>query len=65
MAEAMGLGAVWTGVHPYEDRIAQVRMALGLPDYIIPLNLIPLGYPKGEPQPKEKYDERNIHYNGW
>ena len=65
MAEAMGLGAVWTGVHPYEDRIARVRTALGLPDYIIPLNLIPLGYPKGDPQPKDKYDERNIHCNGW
>lgn len=64
-AEAMGLGAVWTGVHPYEDRLAAVKRALILPDYIIPLNVIPIGYPKGEALPKDKYAAENIHYNGW
>ena len=65
MAEAMGLGAVWTGVHPYEDRIALVKLAFNLPDHIIPLNMIPIGYPKGNPQPKEKFTDQNVHYNGW
>ena len=64
-AEAMGLGAVWTGVHPYEERLAAVTKAFNLPENIIPLNVIPIGYPKGEPTPKDKYDERNIHYNAW
>ena len=64
-AEAMGLGAVWTGVHPYEDRLAAVTAALGLPKHIIPLNLIPIGHPKGKPQPKDKFNADNIHYNGW
>lgn len=64
-AEAMGLGAVWTGVYPYEDRSAAVISALGLPEHIIPLNLIPIGYPLGKPQPKDKFDADNIHYNGW
>ncbi len=64
-AEAMGLGAVWTGVHPYEDRLAAVKRALLLPEHIIPLNVIPIGYPKGETQPKDKYAAENIHYNGW
>jgi len=64
-AEAMGLGAVWTGVHPYKERVDAVSAALGLPEYIVPLNVIPLGYPKGEQQAKDKYDEANIHYNRW
>jgi nitroreductase len=64
-AEAMGLGAVWTGVYPYEERVDAVTMALGLPENIIPLNLIPIGYPQGDPQPKDKYDAANVHYNGW
>ena len=64
-AEAMGLGAVWTGVHPYEDRLAAVTKAFNLPENIIPLNVIPIGYPKGEPTPKDKFDEGNIHYNAW
>lgn len=64
-AEAMGLGAVWTGVHPYEDRLAAVKRALILPEHIIPLNVIPIGYPKGDALPKDKYAAENIHYNGW
>lgn len=64
-AEAMGLGAVWTAVYPYDDRLQPVKEALALPDHIVPLNLIPIGYPKGDPQPKDKYDAANVHYNQW
>ncbi len=64
-AEAMGLGAVWTAVYPYDERLQPVKEALGLPDDIVPLNLIPIGYPKGDPQPKDKYDAANVHYNQW
>lgn len=61
-AEAMGLGAVWTGVYPYEERIEAVKQALHLPDHLIPLNVIPIGYPKGDPQPKDKYDPAKVEY---
>lgn len=64
-AEAMGLGAVWTGVYPYEERMAEVKAAFQLPDHIVPFNVIPIGYPKGNPQPKNKYNKDNIHYNAW
>lgn len=61
-AEAMGLGAVWTGVYPYDERIEAVKQALHLPDHLIPLNVIPIGYPKGDPQPKDKYDSAKVEY---
>lgn len=64
-AESMGLGAVWTAVYPYDERLRHVMEVMQLPDYIVPLNVIPIGYPKGNPQPKDKYDADNIHYNGW
>ena len=64
-AEAMGLGAVWTGVYPYDERLEAVKRALNLPDHIIPLALVPVGHPKGDPQPKDKYDAANIHFNQW
>lgn len=64
-AESMGLGAVWTAVYPYDERLRHVMEVMQLPDYIVPLNVIPIGYPKGNPQPKDKYDTDNIHYNGW
>lgn len=61
-AEAMGLGAVWTGVYPYDERLEAVKQALHLPDHLIPLNVIPIGYPKGDPQPKDKYDPTKVEY---
>ena len=65
VAEAMGLGAVWTGVYPYEERVQAVSQALSLPEHIVPLNLIPIGYPEGNPTPKDKYNSDNIHFNAW
>ena len=61
-AEAMGLGAVWTGVYPYDERLEAVKQVLHLPDHLIPLNVIPIGYPKGNPQPKDKYDPAKVEY---
>ena len=43
-AEALGLGAVWTAAYPYEDRIDVVRQNTGLPENIVPLCVIPIGY---------------------
>ncbi len=64
-AEAMGLGAVWTAAYPYPERLEAVKAAFNLPEHIVPLNVIPIGYPKGDPQPKDKYNKDNIHYNAW
>lgn len=64
-AHAMGLGAVWTGVHPSAERVAQVQSILGLPEHIIPLCIVPVGYPAETPAVKNKYSVSNVHYNGW
>ncbi|MDR0367627.1 MAG: nitroreductase family protein [Bacteroidales bacterium] len=63
--EALGLGAVWTAAYPYEDRTGVVAEYLHLPDNILPLVVIPMGYPQGEHKPKDKYDPTKIHYNKW
>lgn len=64
-AQAIGLGAVWTGVYPYADRVALVSRLLRLPPDVVPLNVIPIGYPGEETEPKKKFDRKNIHHNGW
>ena len=64
-AEAMELGAVWTAVYPETDRMKKVRSVLSLPDYIVPFNLIPVGYPRHDEEAKDKFKEENIHYNKW
>lgn len=64
-AESIGLGAVWTAVYPYPDRIRIVREELRLPDHVMPLNVIPIGYPQGKESPKNKYNPQQIHYDTW
>lgn len=64
-AEAIGLGAVWTAAYPYDDRMEVVNRHLELPSNILPLVVIPIGYPAGEDLPKNKYDESRIHFNKW
>lgn len=64
-AHAVGLGAVWTGVYSYEDRVRAVRNVLGLPRHVVPLNVIPVGYPAENPAPKQKWDPAKVRRNGW
>lgn len=62
-AHAMGLGAVWTGAYPSEERCNSISKVLSLPNNLIPLNMVVIGYPAEHPQPKDKFKEENISYN--
>lgn len=62
-AHALGLGAVWTGVYPVRDRVEMVSKALGLPEGIIPLNIICIGHPDSDNPAKDKWDPAKVHYN--
>ena len=62
-AHALGLGAVWTGVYPMEDRMQPISETLKLPASIIPLCTIVIGYPAEQPKPKDKWKPENISYN--
>ena len=62
-AHALGLGAVWTGCYPMVDRIAHVSQVLNLPDHLVPLCVIVMGYPNESPEPKDKWKPENVTYN--
>ena len=62
---ALGLGAVWTGVHPISDRIRIIRNALRLPDGVEPFCLIPFGYPAAAAEVKDKWDPGIVHQDRW
>lgn len=62
-AHALGLGAVWTGGYPMEERVASISKALKLPETIIPLCTIVIGHPAESPTPKDKWKPENISYN--
>ncbi len=64
-AHALGLGAVWCGVYPNPNIMPQVTRVLGLPSWVVPLNIITMGYPAGESQPKDKWNPENVHDQRW
>lgn len=64
-AEAIGLGSVWTGVYPRPERVNVVRDILGIPESVIPLNLLPIGAPAGTEKSKDKFRVENILWESW
>ena len=62
-AHAQGLGAVWTGIYPVMERVAEVANVLNCPNNIIPLAVVRIGYPDESPEPKDKFKQENISYN--
>lgn len=64
-SHSLGLGAVWCGVYPISERVNYIKDLLNLPDNIIPLNIIAIGYPNQNPRPKNKWNNNLIHYNKW
>jgi len=64
-AHAKGLGAVWLGIYPKEERVTAFRELFGLPQDITPLAMVALGYPAEEKPPAERYDPARVHHNRW
>ena len=64
-ANALGLGAVWTAIYPFPDRISKVQQLLNLPNDVIPLSIIPVGYPAEKELPENPYDPARVHNNKW
>lgn len=59
----MELGGVWTSIYPAPERMKIVSEILKLPEHIIPLNIIPVGYPDGPQDPKDKWDAKKVYWN--
>lgn len=63
---AKGLGAVWLGIFPREERVTGLRKLLGIPDHVVPFSLIPVGVPaESKPPRPDRYNALKIHYNCW
>lgn len=58
----LGLGGVWTSVYPAENRMKIVSEILHLPEHLIPLNIIPVGYPAENKSPMDKWKPENVHW---
>jgi nitroreductase len=64
-ASMLGLGACWLGIHPREERIAAVRHQFNLPDGIIPIAGIALGWPAEEKAARTRFNSDLVHFEQW
>jgi nitroreductase len=61
----LGLGAVWLGVQPREERINAINELLNIPEHIFPVALLSLGYPDEVVEPVDRFIPVRVHWNKW
>ena len=61
-ATNLGLGTCWCGLFPMVTPPKRVKEILDLPEEIVPLALIHLGYPLKESEPRTQYDSKKVHF---
>ncbi|HJN15161.1 MAG TPA: nitroreductase family protein [Armatimonadota bacterium] len=64
-AHALGLGAVWLGITPREDRTAETRELFGLPENVIPLGMMSIGHPAEEKGSEDRFQPSRVHHDQW
>jgi nitroreductase len=64
-ASLLGLGGVWLGVYPLEERVAGVRDLLGIPGHVVPFAIVAVGRPAEKKGPSDRYDPSRVHRDRW
>jgi nitroreductase len=64
-AHGQGLGAVWMGVTPDQERVIGFRRLLGIPDEVTPFSLVSVGYPVERKSPEDRYNGSRVRYGKW
>ena len=62
-AHGLGIGSVWVGIYPEEIRMNGMRKTLQLPENIIPISLVSLGYPDENRGRENRFKAERIHRN--
>ena len=64
-ATSLDIGSVWLGVYPREARMSEIGSFFKIPDNIIPVSLVALGYPAEQKPINNPWQAEAIHYNKW
>ena len=64
-ANILELGTCWLGIHPREDRLSGIRQLFELPDNIIPMCGIAIGWPAEKPEARTRYRNERVHIEKW
>ena len=61
--DEIGLGGVWLGIAPIEERMKEVEEIVGIPEDQRAFAIFPLGYPAEERAQEDRFDESRIHFD--
>ena len=64
-ATDMGIGSVWLGVYPTQERMDAVGQVIALPAHVKPFNIIALGLPDEKKEEVDRFDPAKVHYEKW
>jgi nitroreductase len=64
-AHALGLGACWLGVHPRQPRVEALTRILRLPEKIIPVSCIAVGWPAEQQPSRTRFNRAHVHDETW
>jgi nitroreductase len=58
-----GMGGVWLGVYPTQERVDSLKNIFSLPENIIPFSVVCFGYSKRENTFIDRYNESAVHWD--
>jgi nitroreductase len=61
--DAQGLGGVWLGIAPIEERMTALETIMDMPDSLRGFAVFPFGYPAESRQQQDRFDESRIHWD--
>ena len=64
-AHGSGLGGVWVGIYPRENRMESIRKVFNLPGHIQPFSIVSLGFPAEKKTMPERFERNKIHFEKW
>jgi nitroreductase len=64
-AHELGLGSVWLGVHPREERLKPLVEILHIPGHILPVSMVSIGKPDELRDQPDRYNVERIHLDRW
>lgn len=62
-AAELGLGAVWLGVAPEEERMDYIRKLFKLPKHLLPFSVVPVGHSEKINEFIDRYVPSKVHWD--
>jgi len=59
--DALGLGGVWLGIAPIEERMKKVEEIVRMPDHLRAFGIFSLGYPAESRPQQDRFEPERIH----